>query len=281
MAFDKVIDSAQLDGALEATANKIREKSGETGSIPWDANTGFASAIGSLEVGGGVDTSTATATAGDIVVGKTAFLAGGETTGTMARATSITVTDNTPTIENGKLILNAVYKSPNSKNTYISPTQNTTVKITTDTSYIGDATAADVASGKTFTSSAGVKVTGTATIGGGGGDGVKYLNVNGTEIISCNTFVAVEIEGAYARGQSFPDTGFGFVMFVDISGKKIFFKDTPPYNTSGAVDFSSGTYTFNDQAGGYLQMTYSGSNLAFTITDASKCELDYIRGMYA
>lgn len=53
MAFDKVIDSAQLDGALEATANEIRKKTGETGSIPWDADNGFASAIGSLEVGGG------------------------------------------------------------------------------------------------------------------------------------------------------------------------------------------------------------------------------------
>lgn len=45
MAFDKVVDSAQLDGALTSTADAIRVKTGETEEIVWDETTGFSEAI--------------------------------------------------------------------------------------------------------------------------------------------------------------------------------------------------------------------------------------------
>lgn len=53
MAVDKAIDSAKLDSALTATADAIREKSGESGAIVWDGESGFAEAIGGIETGGG------------------------------------------------------------------------------------------------------------------------------------------------------------------------------------------------------------------------------------
>lgn len=53
MAFDTVVDKAQLEGAITASANAIREKTGSTEMIPWDANTGFADAISAIEAGGG------------------------------------------------------------------------------------------------------------------------------------------------------------------------------------------------------------------------------------
>lgn len=48
MAFDTVIDKAKLEGAMTATANAIREKTGNTDSIVWDTNNGFANAVSEL-----------------------------------------------------------------------------------------------------------------------------------------------------------------------------------------------------------------------------------------
>lgn len=48
MAVDKAVDSAQLDGAMTATADKIREKIGNSDPITWDPDTGFAGALDDL-----------------------------------------------------------------------------------------------------------------------------------------------------------------------------------------------------------------------------------------
>lgn len=57
MAYDKVVDSAQLDGAMTSTANAIRAKSGGSGNIPWNAATGFADAVAAIPSGGAVQES--------------------------------------------------------------------------------------------------------------------------------------------------------------------------------------------------------------------------------
>jgi hypothetical protein len=53
MAYDKLVDSAALDAALKASADAIRGKTGDTASIPWDADKGFAEAIAGIQAGGG------------------------------------------------------------------------------------------------------------------------------------------------------------------------------------------------------------------------------------
>ena len=53
MAYDKVIDSATLDAGMAATANAIREKTGQTGAIPWENDKGFSAAVAGNQVGGG------------------------------------------------------------------------------------------------------------------------------------------------------------------------------------------------------------------------------------
>ena len=53
MAYDKLVDSRLLEGALSATATLIRAKSGATGRIPWDENTGFATAVAAIPAGDG------------------------------------------------------------------------------------------------------------------------------------------------------------------------------------------------------------------------------------
>lgn len=51
MAFDKVVDSSQLNSAMTYTAGRIREKTGETASIPWNATKGFGDAIDAITAG--------------------------------------------------------------------------------------------------------------------------------------------------------------------------------------------------------------------------------------
>lgn len=52
MAFDKVIDSTQLDAAMSYTANCIRNKTGDTNQIAWDSAKGFGDAVDAITSGG-------------------------------------------------------------------------------------------------------------------------------------------------------------------------------------------------------------------------------------
>ena len=52
MAFDKVVDSTQLDAAMSYTANRIRNKTGDTNQIAWDSAKGFGDAVDAISGGG-------------------------------------------------------------------------------------------------------------------------------------------------------------------------------------------------------------------------------------
>lgn len=52
MAFDKIVDSAQLDAAMSYTANRIRNKTGDTNQIIWDSTKGFGDAVDAITGGG-------------------------------------------------------------------------------------------------------------------------------------------------------------------------------------------------------------------------------------
>lgn len=51
MAFDKVVDSTQLDAAMTYTANRIRNKTGGTDQIAWDSAKGFGDAVDAITTG--------------------------------------------------------------------------------------------------------------------------------------------------------------------------------------------------------------------------------------
>ena len=51
MAYDKVVDSTQLDSAMTYTANRIRNKTGDTNQIVWDSAKGFGDAVDAITSG--------------------------------------------------------------------------------------------------------------------------------------------------------------------------------------------------------------------------------------
>lgn len=53
MAYDKVVDSVALDAAMTYTANRIRNKTGDTNQIAWDSTKGFGDAVDAISSGGG------------------------------------------------------------------------------------------------------------------------------------------------------------------------------------------------------------------------------------
>ena len=52
MAFDKVINSTQLDAAMSYTADRIRAKTGGTDQMAWDSTKGFGDAVDAITGGG-------------------------------------------------------------------------------------------------------------------------------------------------------------------------------------------------------------------------------------
>jgi hypothetical protein len=140
MAYNKVIYKGEV--LVDLTQDSVTAETLAVGATAHDKSGEVI--VGTFEGNNGIDTSDATATSGDILSGKTAYVKGSKITGTIAFQPAQTITPGTTnqTIASGK---------------YLTGTQ--TIK--------GDANlvASNIVSGKSI-----FGVVGTATAGSGGGD---------------------------------------------------------------------------------------------------------------
>lgn len=105
-----------------------------------------------------VDTSDATVTPDDMPAGITAYANGEKVTGSAKYIRGIMLEAGTAESNNGYIRLAHTVSTP----TFITPAVGGTIKLSAPLSDLGDANPENVAAGKTFTSAAGLCVTGTA-----------------------------------------------------------------------------------------------------------------------
>lgn len=154
----KVVDADQLDADLTIVGDAIRERAGT--SVKMEFPNGLAETVKNIPSGVELPTLSNPGSASDLASGKELIGADGNVvTGSVSTVSAYVAkvfSDGEAATKDGGLI--GVYKTV-SENTLLRA--NSVVHAYTDGSDFGNATAADVAKGKTFTSAAGLKVTGT------------------------------------------------------------------------------------------------------------------------
>lgn len=230
---------------------------------------------GTLE--SGIDTSDATATASDMAYGVTAYVDGEKITGNITEIKSEQSTTADGTVYTGydsKWKFGATYNFIGDR-LY---RKGSSISVGAPSSDFGNATAADVAAGKTFTSSAGLKVTGTMT--SDGWEKVQFL-LEGSGEASLSTDIYGN--GVFYIDFASPISSFTGLSFIyereDRSGYESYATSIIPGYSEGKYLGLYHNFDYGDEdEDGFIPSTYGDAvydwGITASLTSSTRIKVD-------
>lgn len=252
---------------------------GQGGTAPVDPNLLAENIKSGVTISGvtGTFTNDGTAKASDMANGVTAYVNGAKITGNVTEYSS-GWSDYSYVQANNQVGNNIAIISRTGNDALVRGNQLFSISV--PASNFGDATAADVASGKTFTSSAGLKVTGTGSNGGG----ATVTNVITASLKSSSIGIpcSKKPKGVTVFRDLFKSTTEATETTSAITVTVLSYHEDTTTIATGGFNVKSGLCSVGTQAYSDIisGVTYSGGLLVISLTSPHYFKGDYIAILY-